>query len=87
MDLINAVYCCLLTETRQWHQSVWDDRMQGVVTNGKAKYSAFAAKASVIVNKTRLGYFILVCQSSQQIALSSRYFKPLHPFTVERLNL
>lgn len=57
------------------NQSVWGDEMQDAVTNGKANCSAFAAKALVIISKTRLAYSMFVSQSSQQIALSSRYFK------------
>jgi len=66
------------------NQSVWVHKTQDAVTNGKENCSAFAEKALVIVSKTRLAYLMFACQSSQQTALSSRYFKLRHPFTEER---
>lgn len=70
------------------NQSVWGDKTQkDPVTNGEANHSAFAAESLLIVSRTGLAYLMSVCQSSQQFALSSEYFKLLHPFTGERLKL
>lgn len=70
------------------NQSGWGDKTQKhPVTNSEANHSAFAVESLLIVNRTRPAYLMSVCQSSQQIALSSEYFKLLHPFTGERLKL